>query len=379
MNVPSEKALARLLRWRPAHGVLSVYLEIDAADRSEGWRVRLRNQLDAAVTGAVEGLPRAAKLALEATTDRVRQRFPVGSAHPAGRTQVGFVEVSESKGREHWYSLQLPLQRVEVLYNHRPMLEPLIAMLDDGAPRGIVLASAERVRLLHWWIGQIEELDSWDLTLLSLDWRDRRAQRPSDPARGQGTTAAGKDQYGQRLEANRDRFLRETGRLAATEARRRGWHELVAFGEERHLQLIFEGLDSNVRQRAFPGQNLISMPAGEIGKRMSVLLDELNRSRELELVERAREEALSGSRGAVGLQETLAALAEGRVEHLLFDAERDYDVEPSLADATGADEIPLKERMIELALSTDASITPVKGEAAAVLAEHEGVVALLRY
>ena len=38
-----------------------------------------------------------------------------------------------------------------------------------------------------------------------------------------------------------------------------------------------------------------------------------------------KESAYSGKeRGSLGPQETLEALGQGRVEHLLFDAERDY-------------------------------------------------------
>ena len=41
--------------------------------------------------------------------------------------------------------------------------------------------------------------------------------------------------------------------------------------------------------------------------------------------------------------------------------------------------MPLIERMIELALSTSAAITPVEGESAESLDEQGGVIALLRY
>ena len=41
--------------------------------------------------------------------------------------------------------------------------------------------------------------------------------------------------------------------------------------------------------------------------------------------------------------------------------------------------MPLLERMIDLALSTSAAITPVEGESAEAIAEQEGVAALLRY
>jgi hypothetical protein len=78
---------------------------------------------------------------------------------------------------------------------------------------------------------------------------------------------------------------------------------------------------------------------------------------------------------------TLRALVEGRVEHLVYDVERDYpdlDLGDPALQAT-AKGLPTRERMIELALSTSARITPIEGDAARELDERDGVAALLRY
>jgi stalled ribosome rescue protein Dom34 len=50
-----------------------------------------------------------------------------------------------------------------------------------------------------------------------------------------------------------------------------------------------------------------------------------------------------------------------------------------LAYETSDEQLPLAERMIELALNTSAAVTPVEGAAAERLGEHGGVAALLRY
>jgi hypothetical protein len=41
--------------------------------------------------------------------------------------------------------------------------------------------------------------------------------------------------------------------------------------------------------------------------------------------------------------------------------------------------LPVTERMVELAVSTDADVTPIYDEPAARLEPHDGVAALLRY
>src|SRR5262249_49986001 len=115
--------------------------------------------------------------------------------------------------------------------------------------------------------------------------------------------------------------------------------------------------------------------------------------RELKLVEQARDAALGPGTGALGLHATLDALTQARVSHLILEDGRGFKGLRSAdgavlvtADSTnGLDtrelqhEPNLAERMIERALSTDAKVTLAQGPAVEVLAEHEGVAALLRW
>ena len=96
-----------------------------------------------------------------------------------------------------------------------------------GAPVGVVAVSAERIHLYEWKLGSLELVHDWEAEMYSLDWRERKAGKPSDVARTQGATSSGRDQHDQRLERNRARFLEETGGLTAGE---RG---LAARGESR--------------------------------------------------------------------------------------------------------------------------------------------------
>jgi stalled ribosome rescue protein Dom34 len=154
--------------------------------------------------------------------------------------------------------------------------------------------------------------------------------------------------------------------------------ELLVLGDAEHVREFADGAGDGVEVRQIDGHNVISARPHEIAERLEELLEELNRSRELDLVQRVKDEAHGGTRGAVGLQETLEALEQGRVAHLVFDA--------SLEDGGGPGEITgedgglrLGERLIELALATGARVTPVEGEAAEALVEAEGVAGLLRY
>jgi hypothetical protein len=94
---------------------------------------------------------------------------------------------------------------------------------------------------------------------------------------------------------------------------------------------------------------------------------------------------------ALGLSQVLAALNDARVAHLVYDADLRFQgvvgedghlaAPPEQRPMAGRtlDEPRLTERMVERCLETGARITPVKGEAARMLAVAGGVAAVLRW
>jgi hypothetical protein len=379
LGPPDAGTPARLLRWRPRGGVLSLYVVIDPGDRGEAWRTAVRN----GISEATRPDPRddhETRSALDATAGRVERELLNGERSDEPRGLIGFVEISASEGEELWYASRVPPHRTEVVRGPVAQVHQLIELLDDGAPLGVAIISSERIRLLDWRLGRAEHLHLWELEYFGEDWKERKAQRPRDPARGEAVSSSGRDQYDQRMEANRERFAEQAGRLAHRESRRRGWSRAVAFGDERYLRKFSEGFGNGSLIVHSNGADLISEPLAKIERRIEEMLPQLNRARESALIERIKEAAYDEGRSSLGVQETLQALGEGRVEHLVYDASRDYaDVELQPGAALGADGLPVIERMVELALSTRAEVTPVEGESAQELAQQGGVVALLRY
>jgi hypothetical protein len=311
----------------------------------------------------------------------VLERFPENGAPPEGRGHVGFVELSEKRPRSVWRSMQMGPRRTEALSAPRPYVRPLVELFAEGPHVGVVLVSAERVRLLEWSLGAIRELQNWEITLFSRDWRERKAER-SIPGPRSWTSASGRDQFGQRLDANRQRFLTEVGTLVGEEHTRRGWRHIIAFGIEEHPRELAAGMTAGADRVHVVRHDLVSAPDGQVAERVAAEVRKLNTGEALAVVS-AVEEAIGAEPGtALGPQETLQALAEGRAHHLVFDAHRDYDdplLEAALRYDDGGDGLPVGERMVELAVSTKAEITPVYEEPAAKLEPHDGVAALLRY
>ena len=381
LDARGEETVSELLAWRPAHGVLSVYLRLDPGQRSPNWPTEVHNGLSATLSAGREGMDHEARQALEATAKRLERDLHADEEPPAEAAGlIGFVEVAGKPAEERWYAVQIPPRRTEVLHAPVPAVHQLLELFDDGAPMGVAVVSSERVRLLDWRLGRMEQLHDWELEYFAGDWRERKSQRPRDPAHGEAVSAAGRDQYNQRLEATRERFAHQTGELARTEAWKGGWRETLAFGDERYVRQFARGLGAAFGLRHVDAGDLISESIAQTERRVAEMVPGLNRQRERSLIERIKEAAYAEGRSSLGIQETLQALQEGRVEHLVYDAGREYPDAPLTSTGeSGQDGLPLIERMIEYAFSTGAAITPVENESARLLDEQDGVASLLRY
>jgi hypothetical protein len=364
MTQPTLEDARGLSEWRPPLGVLSVYLGFDPADRGGAWRTELRNGLDT-VLEAQRDAEHDRRVALRATAKRLVERFEDGDLRPPPRGEAGFVEVAEKVGAERWFGApSAPAASACVEFGAEPVVAPLLALCGHNGARGVVLLSAERVRLFCCAEGALEDLEDWELSITSLDWRERKAHSASDPARAQGVGSSGHDQFGERLDHNRQRFLAECGGLAARRLLEDGLGEAIAFGAAREMESFKSGFGSSkVALEVGEELDLISAPKGRLAEHAAAAIERLDAERDRALVARALEEAKGGSRGAAGLGETRGALAEGRVDHLVFDGGH-------CAEA---------EALIRAALASSARVTVVRDELAAPLAEAEGVAAVLRY
>jgi len=364
MTQPTLEDARALSEWRPPLGVLSVYLGFDPADRGGAWRTELRNGLEGVLDAHAEA-EHGRRIALRATAKRLLERFEDGDLRPPPRGEAGFVEVGEKAGVEHWFGAAVaPAAGDCVGFGPEPAVAPLLDLCGRGGARGVALLSAERVRLLRFAGGMLSELGEWDLTVTSLDWRERKAQGSNDPARAHGVSSSGHDQFDERLEHNRQRFLAECGGALAAKLQEEGLGELVVFGPAKDLESFRSGFASSGAGLDVGGDaDLISVPTGKLSEVVSEAVQTLADERHRAAVGRALEEAKGGSRGAAGPQEAKGALAEGRVDHLVLDV------------ALGGE----AESLVRAALASGARVTMVRGEVAAPLAEAEGVAAILRY
>src|SRR4051812_24189178 len=302
MSEPTWEEAREISEWRPPLGVLSVYLGFDPADRGGAWRTELRNALDAILESHKE-VEHDLRVALRATAKRLIERFEDGDLRPPPLGEIGFVEVAEKEEVEHWWGTGAPpVAGACAEYGQEPAVAPLISLVcrggGPGAPnlsarpgglprraRGAAIVSAEGVRLLRCAGGALEELEDWELSLFSLDWRERKSQSTNNPARAQGVSASGHDQYGERLEHNRQRFLVECGELAGRALEEHGIEEVIVFGPVKDAESFEHGF-SAAKAKAVRGSDadLISTPTGELNGVVTEAVERLDADRDRAVV-----------------------------------------------------------------------------------------------
>ena len=169
----------------------------------------------------------------------------------------------------------------------------------------------------------------------------------------------------------------------------RAWERILIAGDERLTAALVQALPERLRAgvlldpRHLHDHELPAL-AADVAERFG----HDRATRNAELSRRVRAAALGAQRGALGLSEVVAALNEGRAEHVIYDSAGRYRgaIGPDgslLAEGEhlglGKEEPRLLERIVERALHTGARVTPLDGPAAGRLADADGIGALLRW
>ena len=263
--------------------------------------------------------------------------------------------------------------------------------LEEGR-RGVLVVSRSGMRVLELELGQTSELEAVEFAPSTDDWREMKGPAGANPALAQ-QTAPQRDRFARRLEDRYARFLASAARRIVSLAETRDWELVLASGDPRLVVPLTEDLASSGIRAVSSERSLENLPLGDVAETVTPELRDTRKRQAAALVDQARSEALAGGAACLGLDETLYALGEGRVAHLVLDSEREFRGS-STTDGrlvsegqrpAGASPHELKlepnlaERMIERALETGARISSVNGPAAEVLSDSGGVAALLRW
>ena len=368
---------------RPGTPVLSVYVRTDPRDPANtatppGWLVELRNGLREVSRTVEEADARGQRLALRDLRERVEREIVALRPAERGRGLAWFVTADAALDQR--FTLQLPPHGTLVRWDDYPFVSPLADVADRGLA-GIVLASAEAIRLLHWQDGRVAEPARSLYEIQRGEWRDYDAYVGHPGRSPAGMHVA---EFDQRLDEWRRRFLRSTAEAVARQLTGLGWDRILLAGERRVTDAFLEQLPEPVPGRvvAVVEANLIWEEHTAVADRLEGTLDEARSAEARALVEKALGGALAGGAAAIGWPEVIGSLVNHRVSHLIVGADATPDpalLGPRTQAALGLAVPPDAGRArSEPAVISGAEITVLPADTAE-LARAGGAAAFLRY
>lgn len=373
-------------------GVLSIYASRDAHEPDTNQPVveaQIRGELEALLGEVQRAAPREHVRALAQRVDTLRLELESLLTMSGGVGRALFARVAD--GDMLSVVLQRPLVN-HVAFEPKAYLRPLVAASSHDGPAGVAVVSADGVRLIDMRYGSAVETANFPYT----------APSSSRELRGPAATTPGMAQQSVRLtdvyeRRERDRVLRFLSTIAGRVpevAAAKEWGYLAVTGDGELVASVVSGLPTvwpvtvirlpYVLGAARPHEVAATVRSDLAGARLV---------RGERTAVQVRDTALAGGPGSLGLGETLAALQQGRVAHLLLDDSRAWpgsrapdgylvsegETPPWVDGSRLATERDLAERMISSALDTGAEVTLLEPAAATPLGDSDGIGAQLRW
>ncbi|MFC4117115.1 VLRF1 family aeRF1-type release factor [Nonomuraea zeae] len=377
--------LRDLVSMKDEVGVVSLYTTADPTEEASArpaWGIRLRNELSAIREQVASWPDRDRRTAVLSRLEELEPDIrDLVDAAESGIGRALFAAVSDGELRK--ISLQVPIQDCAVLES-TAYVRPLVTAMATSAPAGLVLVSRDGVRLIDYRYGAAEDVARIAFDLDTEDWRQMRGPGPGGTTQTDSTQV---DRYQRRIDDHLRRFMIGAAPKVGRRVAALSWTDVLLIGDPALTEILAGAMHPT--QVVQVDAIVDTLSAVEAAKHVAAELSAARERRDAALVARVQDAALSGGKGVLGLNQTLALLNEGRVDHLLLDENGRW------TGARGADgflyddqtpqsmvveqEPDLGERMIEAALDNGARLTILGTEAARPLAAHKGVAALLRW
>jgi len=369
---------------RPGTAVLSVYVRIDPHDPANtaavpGWLVELRNSLRELGREVDLRESRDRRIAIRELRERVER--DVLGLEPAERGR-GLAWFRTADGSlDHLFTLQLAPLGTLVRWDDRPYISPLAEVAGRGRPTGLVLVSAEAVRLLHWQDGRVTEPVQSLYEIELGEWRDYDAYAGYPGRSPAGLHVA---EFDRRVREWRQRFLRATARAVGARVAGLGWHRMLLIGEPRVTGPFLRELPEQASGQvaATVEANLIWEEHAAVAERLDDVLRDAAVREARALASETVRLALAGGDAAMGWPEVADSLVQRRVRHLVVGADAAPDpavLDPQTQAALGwPPPQMLVERAVEQALTSGAEVTVLPAETPELI-RAGGAAAILRY
>ncbi len=285
----TEKELRELTDFRGGgKPILSLYLDVDLTRQD-------KDECKLALKGL---LKEVGGKALRKDVERIKRFFDFEYDW-----QDKGIAIFSCQGRDFWrvHRLSVPV-RSEIFVGQRPHIKPLTDLFDEYERHCVALVDREQARLFLVQLGEIEEHTG------------ALAMMPGRHKRGGWAQA----RYQRHIEDHAQQNLRRAAEAVAEFFEREGCSHLILAGTEETLAQFRELLPKPLQEHII-GEFAMEMtaPTDQILAKAMEIKERTERQREAELVERLITSMSKGRQAAIGLDDTLFALQEGRVHTLV--------------------------------------------------------------
>jgi len=290
----TESDLRELLGYKPLSPVLSVYLNTEPSEGNpDAHKRRLRGMLKEVAS------PDDATLV---------ERYISHEFDWSGRSLAIFSSAPDGFLRA--YSLAVPL-RSRVRLSDHPHVKPLADLLDSYGGYGVALVDKQGARMFYFHLGELREQEG----VLGETVRHTKRGGGSQ-AQGRRGGSAGQTNY---VEEVTERNIKEAAEFAAHFFTENNVRRILLGGTDENVALFRSQLPKTW-QSLVVGSFPMSMTAShsEVQERAMQVGQEADRRREVRLVETVVTNAAKDHSGVVGLEATLYAMHQGRVQTLVL-------------------------------------------------------------
>jgi peptide chain release factor subunit 1 len=343
--------LRRLAEFTPEHGrVLSVYLNLDPSEfATPSARASaissVMNDAQHKVEEADTALSHDDRMGLRADLDAVRGVLEQGDIADGGTRAVAVFACGPAGLLETVQVRQTLESRVTI--DETPFIQPLARAIVGGL-WCVLLANRRVARIFTGTPEQLEETDRVEDNVHS----QHRQGGWSQP------------RYQRSIEEDVRDHLQNTAAVVFDLFKREGFEQLLIGAPDEMLGELERKLHPYVKER-LAGHIRVGVEdasADEVRTEAARAIEEHERRRERELLDRLEQGLGAGGRAAAGADDVLGCLEEGRVDTLL------------LAEDLRASGVA--ERATEKALESSAEVVVVRHHD---LSPHDGIAAILRY
>ncbi|CAN5678176.1 hypothetical protein BH23GEM5_BH23GEM5_12920 [soil metagenome] len=301
-----ERILQRAESERP---VLSLFLDMAVDSTNKRHHQVFLNQKRTQFAELTGDDPAIDSRQMEAVLDRVEKWLEDGFEEE-NRGVVVYAEV----GGDYFEALQFPVPIPNrMVVSDKPVIGPLAQVIESYHHHGVVLMDREHARILSVYLGTL--LDEFVI-------RSEPVDTPHDVQAG----GYSQSRYQRRKREEMKHFFREFVKEIEEFDRRYSPHDLVILGTDENVARFREHLPETLLDKlVYTGPMAVDEPTTEILARLEPHLQAERERETREIVHQVRDRVANDYMATAGVQGTLSALQEGKVDTLVLSRDQQRD------------------------------------------------------